>query len=66
MRCFLDCSMESMGAMGDHLGAGTGSYENIFEDSEIQLPWQLTSIKAKPPFDKIRRKFQDGRYIYLP
>ena len=66
MRCFLDCSMESMGTEGDKQGMGTGSYECIFEDAEVQLPWQVVSIKAKPPFDKARKSFQNGRYMYLP
>ena len=66
MRCYLDCSMESMGRMGDGNGKGTGSYEALFEENEIQLPWQLISVKPKAPFDKTRATFNNGGYMFIP
>ena len=66
MRCFLDCSIQSMGKYGDTHHMGTGSLENIFNESEIQLPWQVNMIRPKVPHDKDRKKFDHGRYMFLP
>ena len=66
MRCFLDCSIQSMGKFGDTHHMGTGSIENIFNETEIQLPWQVNMIRPKVPHDKDRKKFDHGNYMFLP